>query len=129
MTASPGPDQSRDTPGARRPRELTLIEALRAQRLLNKRARQRVDGTAFVVWTMLLDSTLGFQQVRASHFHAYLAAEANTTSKTVRPRLRSQQPLHVARRCKPKTSSTRTRQRRLKTRRTRNWIFLFAMSA
>lgn len=83
MTVSPGPDQSRDTPGARRPRELTLIEALRAQRLLNKRARQRVDGTTFVVWTMLLDSTLGFQQVRASHFHAYLAAEANTTSKTV----------------------------------------------
>lgn len=79
MTVSPGPDQARDTPGARRPRELTLIEALRAQRLLNKRARQRVDGTAFVVWTMLLDSTLGFQQVRASHFHAYLGAEANTT--------------------------------------------------
>lgn len=83
MTVSPGPDQARDTPGARRPRELTLIEALRAQRLLNRRARKRVDGPAFVVWTVLLDSTLGFQSTRAKHFHAYLADEANVTTKTV----------------------------------------------
>lgn len=83
MTVSPGPDQARDTPGSPRPRELTMIEALRAQRLLNKRARQRVDGPAFIVWSVLLDSTLGFQSTRATHFHAHLAAESNVTTKTV----------------------------------------------
>lgn len=83
MKVSPGADQARDTPGSPRPRELTLIEALRAQRLLNQRARQRVDGPAFVVWSVLLDSTLGFQSTRATHFHAHLAAEANVTTKTV----------------------------------------------
>ena len=83
MTISPGTDQARDTPGSPQPRELTLIEALRAQRFLNKRARQCVDGPAFVVWSVLLDSTLGFQNIRAKHFHAYLAAEANVTTKTV----------------------------------------------
>ena len=60
-----------------------MIEALRAQRLLNKRARQRVDGPAFIVWSVLLDSTLGFQSTRAAHFHAHLAAESNVTTKTV----------------------------------------------
>lgn len=60
-----------------------MIEALRAQRLLNKRARQRVDGPAFIVWSVLLDSTLGFQSTRATHFHAHLAAESNVTTKTV----------------------------------------------
>lgn len=76
---APGSHQARDTPR----RDLTLIDALRAQRLLNSRARQLVSGPAFVVWNALLDSTLGFQKTEALHFHGFLAQQANVTTKTV----------------------------------------------